>query len=906
MNSQEIEQNVKRIIENFSKENFLYDLLLAYGISKTSITRLKSGDFNLSKVEGEILYKKKIFFKQQPTDKLLSAIENLAKEERIVKHSPRFAVVTDYKNLVAKDLKLGKNLDISIKDLPNHYAFFLPLAGSEVYHSTNDNEADRNAAYKMAQLYDLLITQNPNVYNSKESIHNLNIFLSRLLFCFFAEDTEIFDGDSIFTNTLYQHTNGNGSDTHLFLDRLFDVLNTDKSKRKNVPDHLGKFEYVNGGLFKDPIESPKFNAKARKILTELGDLNWKDINPDIFGSMIQAVVIPEYRSDLGMHYTSVPNIQKLIKPLFLDALYEEFENSKTIPQLRKLINRIAKIKFFDPACGSGNFLIITYKEIRLLEIKILQRIIDLSPTPAMEFTSIQLSQFYGIELDDFAHEMAILSLWLAEHQMNKVFEEMLFDYGKSKPILPLKQAGKIVQGNSARVDWKSVCPIEKDDEVYIIGNPPYLGSFLQSKEQKEDLAITCRGFKSYKDLDYIAIWFIKASAFIQDCNSKFAFVTTNSLCQGEQVGLLWPHIFNKKLEIFFAYKSFKWTNNAKGNAGVYCTIIGVANTSDCTKKLYDENVYTFTKSINPYLTSGSTVIISKRTKPISTIPLMNYGSKIVDNGHLIFTSEEKQNLIRECPKAINFFKKLAGSAEFIRGLERWILYIQDDDLQFAKNIPEVSKRLNLVTEFRKKSTEGSTREMAKYPNRFYYSVHDNSDSIIIPRTSSVRRNYIPMGFLNGDTIVSDAASVIFNAQAWIFGVLTSHFHMTWVKAVGGRLKTDYRYSSQLCYNNFPFPEITLKQKENLNLYVLAILDERAKHPEKTMAQLYDPDKMPKSLKQAHEELDRAVEQCYRLQPFTSDTERLEYLFKLYEEMTKSGTLFEKQKKTRKTTAKKKN
>ena len=469
MNSHEIEHNVKRIIENFSKEDFLYDLLLAYGISKTSITRLKSGDYNLSKVEGEILYKKKVFFKVEKSDKLLSSIESVAKDERILKHSPRFAILTDYKHLVAKDLKLGKNLDISIKDLPSHYAFFLPLAGSEVYHSTNDNEADRNAAYKMAQLYDLLITHNPNVYNSKESIHNLNIFLSRLLFCFFAEDTEIFEGDSIFTNTLYQHTTENGNDTNLFLDRLFDRLNSETTK--GFPAHFTQFPYVNGGLFGGKkIASPVFTAKARKILVELGELNWRDINPDIFGSMIQAVVIPEYRSDLGMHYTSVPNIQKLIKPLFLDALYQEFENCKTIPQLRKLINRITKIKFFDPACGSGNFLIITYKEIRLLEIKILQRIIDLSPTPSMEFTSIQLSQFYGIELDDFAHEMAILSLWLAEHQMNKVFEEILFDYGKSKPILPLKQAGQIVCNNAARIDWKSVCSISKEEEVCLRKN----------------------------------------------------------------------------------------------------------------------------------------------------------------------------------------------------------------------------------------------------------------------------------------------------------------------------------------------------------------------------------------------------------------------------------------------------
>lgn len=630
----------------------------------------------------------------------------------------------------------------------------------------------------------------------------------------------------------------------------------------------------------------------------LGDLNWKEINPDIFGSMIQAVVVAEYRSDLGMHYTSVPNILKLIKPLFLDELYEAFETAKGPAQkLRKLILRISKIKFFDPACGSGNFLIIIYKEIRRLEVEILKEIIELEGDFLFAHTEIRLSQFYGIEIDDFAHEVAILSLWLAEHQMNQYFEHHLEGYTEHQSIIPLKPSGTIVEGNAARIDWKEVCPIAGEDEVYVVGNPPYLGSFLQSKDQKEDLAITCSGFKSYKDLDYIAIWFTKASSYIQGYNSKFAFVTTNSICQGEQVGLLWPHILNKNLEIFFAYKSFKWVNNAKGNAGVYCTIIGVSNISNEQKRLYDKRVFTFTKSINPYLTSGSNVIISKRTKPISAIPLMNYGSKIVDSGHLIFTTEEKQKLIKEYPKSAIFFKKLMGSAEFIRGLERWILYVQDNDLQFAKSIPEINKRLNLVSEFRKKSTEGSTRGMAEFPNRYYYSVHDDSDSIIIPRTSSERRNYIPMGFLNGDTIVSDAASVIFNAKAWIFGVLTSHVHMVWVKAVGGRLKTDYRYSSQLCYNNFPFPDITTKQKETLNLYVYSILDERAKHPEKTMAQLYDPDKMPAGLRKAHQDLDKAVEDIYRLgNPFKSDTERLEFLFKMYEEMVKRDTLFGKRKK----------
>lgn len=904
MNSHEVELNIKLIVENFSKENFIFDLLLSYGISKTSITRLKSGDFNLSKVEGEILYKKKIFFKPQPTDKLLSSIENLAKEERILKHAPRFAVVTDYKNLVAKDLKLGKNLDISIKDLPNHYAFFLPLAGSEVYHSTNDNEADRNAAYKMAQLYDLLITQNPNVYNSKESIHNLNIFLSRLLFCFFAEDTEIFDGDSIFTNTLYQHTNENGSDTHLFLDRLFDRLNTENIK--GFPAHFTQFPYVNGGLFRDKIASPVFTAKARKILVELGELNWRDINPDIFGSMIQAVVIPEYRSDLGMHYTSVPNIQKLIKPLFLDALYEDFENCKTIPQLRKLINRIAKIKFFDPACGSGNFLIITYKEIRLLEIKILQRIIDLNPTPAMEFTSIQLSQFYGIELDDFAHEMAILSLWLAEHQMNKVFEEMLFDYGKSKPILPLKQAGNIVQGNAARVDWKTVCSIGENDEVYIVGNPPYLGARMQNAEQKKELDMVFHSFQNYRDLDYIAIWFFKAKNYIEGLNAKSAFVSTNSICQGQQVALLWPNLISDKIEINFAHLSFKWTNNAKGNAGVTVIILGLRNVSTSPKYLYEGNIKKEVKNINAYLLNAPNVIVYPRNNSISGFPNLPKGNMPYDGGYLIFSEEEKNSMVNQYPQSDKYFKKLFGAEELMNGTNRWCLWIRDNDLDDALKLEFIKNRIESVKKMRLNSNDAGVHKLALTPHKFRETRETNTSSIAIPLTTSENREYIPICVIDSSYIGTNALSILYDAQPWLFGVIHSKMHMVWVDAVGGKLKTDYRYSAKLCYNTFPFPDITLKQKENLNLYVFAILDERAKHPEKTMAQLYDPAKMPKGLKQAHEELDRAVEQCYRLQPFTSDTERLEYLFKLYEEMTKSGTLFEKQNKTKKTTAKKKN
>jgi hypothetical protein len=774
----------------------------------------------------------------------------------------------------------------------------------------------------------LLIEENPSIYNSKEHIHELNIFLSRLLFCFFAEDTEIFKKNSIFTNTLAQHTDENGKDTHTFLDDLFDRLNDENADK--YPDYLAKFPYVNGGLFSKKIDSPLFTTKARKTLIGLGELQWKDINPDIFGSMVQAVVIPEYRSDLGMHYTSVENILKLIKPLFLDVLYEAFENAKTIIQLRTLIKRLSKIKFFDPACGSGNFLIITYKEIRLLEIKILEKIIDLNvgstqsntsnstlgfsydelantKNPAQNnltftqteifFTQIQLSQFYGIEIDDFAHEMAMLSLWLAEHQMNRVFENTLFDFGMSNPILPLKKAGQITQDNATRIDWKTACPITDKDEVYIIGNPPYLGSRNQDKNQKDDMKFVF--LKNYKSLDYIAAWFYKGANYIKGMNAKCAFVSTNSVCQGDQVALTWCRILSDKIEIDFAYQSFKWVNNAKGNAGVTVIILGLRNFSNQPKYLFKDKFKKEAKNINPYLVEASNVVVSGRSKPLSKLPEMRYGNMPNDGGNLILSLKEKQELLDIESFEKKWVKEFLGASEFIRGNQRFCLWIDDEDLNEAKKINKIEKRLNKVEIHRLNSSEKSTREKAKKPNHFYFSSHEKTDSVLIPRHSSENRDYIPLGIFNQETIIADSAMAIYQAQPWLFAIVTSRMHMVWVRNVGGKLKTDYRYSAKLCYNTFPFPNISDKQKANLNLYVFAILDERAKHPSKTLAQLYNPTTMPKGLLQAHQELDTAIEQCYRLQPFKNDTERLEYLFKQYEEMIKKDTLFAKQKKTRK-------
>lgn len=920
MNIAQIEQNLQNLILNYTEENFIFEFLLAYGLPKASITRLQKGNLNLSKVEGEISWKKKVFFK--PTrDKDLHILITQIKQDS--KQDQRFIIVTDYKTLLAIDTKTADTLDIDFADIPKHFDFFLPWAGMEKATHQSENPADVKAAERMAKLFDEIKKDNPD--NSADFIHGLNVFLSRLLFCFFAEDTGIYKLGQ-FTNAIDSHTQMDGSDLSNYLDKLFEVLNTSENKRTNLPEYLNNFPYVNGGLFRKKHQTPIFTRRSRQAVIDAGELNWSAINPDIFGSMIQAVITPEHRGGLGMHYTSVPNIMKVIEPLFLNDLNEEFENGKFEPRkLNKLLERLGKLKIFDPACGSGNFLIIAYKELRLLEIKILMQLqelqkattgfegyqseLDLIPRaqltlaaqyqPAL-FSRIELAQFFGIELDDFAHEIAILSLWLAQHQMNQKFKEV---FGESNPTLPLQAGGNIVHGNATRLDWEVVCPKKENDETYILGNPPYLGSFLQNKEQKQDLAIVCKGFKSYKDLDYIACWFLKAANYSANSNVCFAFVTTNSICQGEQVILLWPFIISKNLEIFFAYKSFKWVNNAKNNAGVYCTIIGIKSKSTEKKKFYNENLLLNVDNINPYLTFGKSIIINKRMKPLSNISVMSYGSKIVDNGHLIFSTEEKNELLSAYPEAELLFKKLAGSAEFIRGLERWCLYISEQTLEFATSISPIAKRLEKVKLFREKSTEFTTREMAKQPHKFYYSLHNDSSSIIIPRTSSERRDYIPMGFLDGKTIVSDAASVVFNAQLWSFSILTSRIHMTWVKAVGGRLKLDYRYSSQLCYNTFPFPKISQAQKEELTQSVFKILEERENHSEKTLAQLYDPNKMPAGLFEAHRLNDLAVERCYRSKPFENDEERLEYLFKLYEKMIAEekikDILFQEEKKAKK-------
>ncbi|MBL1244310.1 MAG: class I SAM-dependent DNA methyltransferase [Sulfurimonas sp.] len=880
----QIETNITKLLKNFTQDTFIFEFLLAYGEPKSTITLLKKGDLNQLESKGEVLLRKKVFFKEAH-EHLHGTIDTLKNDIGKSKQKPRFIIVNDYKTFLAYDTKTADTLDIDFKEIVKHYDFFLPLAGMEKSTHIDENPADVKASNQLAKLYDEILKNNPT--KTHEEVHALNVFLTRLLFCYFAEDSNIFE-DNVFTDSIASHTQVDGSDVGSYLERLFDVFNTDEKDREaNLPEYLKVFPYVNGGLFRDKHPLPEFTTKSRNILIDIGGLDWSEINPDIFGSMIQAVVTPEHRGDMGMHYTSVPNIMKVMQPLFLDELHEEFDKVKTSKKkLQELINRISNLKIFDPACGSGNFLIIAYKELRRLEMKILKAIDDLSPQRSFAFSEIKLTQFYGIELDDFAHEVAILSLWLAEHQMNLEFYKA---FGRTSPSLPLQDGGNIVYGNATRIDWGSVCPKVTGDEIYILGNPPYLGARLQDKTQKEDMKIVFNGIKGYNNLDYIACWFYKGANYIKNTDAKCALVSTNSISQGEQVGILWTHILNKNIEIDFAYKSFKWQNNAKGNAKVIVAIIGLRNISNNSKYLYQSNIKQEVGNINAYLVNSKNIFIKKSSKAISEISKMSFGSMPNDGGNLLLSSMEKTAIVNEYPNAIELFKKFVGSQEFIRGEEKYCLWITDDLVELSNSIPPIKDRIEKCKHHRESSSREATRKLAFTPYQFGEVRHQNTASIIVPRHSSENRDYIPMGFYPSEIniVIADSAQAIYNAELWLFGLVTSKMHMVWMRTLAGKLKNDFRYSATLVYNTYPFPNITDKQKEEIADLVFNILDEREQHSEKTLAQLYDPNKMPQDLKEAHHQLDLAIEKCYRNKPFENDEERLEYLFKLYEEMIKA-------------------
>lgn len=893
--------------EPFATEDIPYMLMGAIGASPTILQRYREGKGTVASFEG-LLVKNILAYRLVRTEEMNAQLEEMKRDRWVVKNRPAILAVSDGDVLKAFDPAVEETYENHLNNLFTDYEFFSPMWGVRKIRNIEENDADVKAAYKMAQIHDEI--RRYNQIGITADTHDLNVFMSRLLFCYFAEDTGIFEKD-LFTNAIHNTTRQDSADLQEFLEGAFSAM--DLQQHQGINSRWAQFPYVNGGLFSKRIQVPRMNGRIRRLILECGALNWAKINPDIFGSMIQAVVSPELRSGLGMHYTSVSNIKKVINPLFLDELYEEyrtiqkkqqeqdglFDQSKEgrkryydscrplMSRCRRLLARMRRMKFFDPACGSGNFLIITYKELRMLEMKLLKLMQLMTQETSMQFVDgsiISISQFYGLEINDFACETAVLSMWLAEHQMNSQFTR---DFGVNIKALPLKSNHNFHCGNACRTDWNKVCPHTADEEVYVMGNPPYLGSKLQSAEQKQEVSMIFEGVNGCKILDYIANWFLLGAEYIKGTRAKYAFVTTNSICQGEQVGVLWPEIFKRDLNIFFAHQSFKWTNNAKYNAGVTCVIVGICNRDEkIRKRLYKDDVYTEVSLINPYLASNNEIIVYKRTQEPQGLPKLCFGCMPYDdrnNKYLRLDEYQRNQLLEDYPEAESLIRTIYGSDEFIKGKTAYCLWIDDDQLDFANSIPPIKKRIDANRNFRLYES-GDGQELADRPHQFREHPEDRK-KIIIPRVSSENREYIPMGYLGEKDIVSDSAFAIYDAPEWLFGILTSAMHMAWVRAIGGRLETRYRYSAGLCYNPFPFPKLTEAKKQEIEDAAWEVLGAREAHYGKTLAELYDPETMPADLREAHRQLDLVVDSCYRERPFADENERLECLLKLYEKMT---------------------
>ena len=856
-------------------DDFLAAFLSAYGFANTTIKKTIA---NGPDSEGRYAIRQKLLYMPLPAGNNVEKAYLDALEAAT--HKERFIAVTDYERLMAKDMLSDKGIDIPFDELPDSYEFFLPWCGRETIEQIVENPADVKAATQMGHLFESIKKDNEN--NAELTEEALNIFLTRLLFCLFADDTHIFT-ESQFRNALQLHTSEDGSSVQSFLEGLFDVLDIPVDQRGDIKDYYEAFPYVNGGLFQKHYPIPRFSKTSRRKLLECCASDWSAINPDIFGSMFQTVISEEQRRTLGQHYTSVSNIMKVLNPLFLDDLRSELDEIDALPsgkwkerKVKDYREKIARIKVFDPACGSGNFLITAYKELCHLDMRAISMIDELP------FVGIHLNNFYGIEIDDFPCEIARLSLWLAQHQINM---ECYEKYNNANPTLPLTASGHIVCGNALRLDWNEVCPAG-DEPVYICGNPPYAGGYLLDDVQRADKEEVLKVVPNNGFQDYISCWFLLGAKYIKHISeARLAFVTTNSITQGMQV-TLWPVIFSHGVEIAFAYDSFKWKNNASHNAGVTVTIIGLQKKQDGVKFLYSEDQRRLMKSIGPYLVPDSMDIVTPKSSPISaSVPEMNYGTKFVDGGNLIFSVKEADDFIANHPESKPLFKKLIGSEEFIKGKERRCLWIDDDQLSLAMSFSEIATRVEAVRTMRLKSSDKAAKKMAERPWQTREHPDISKSCIIVPRVSSERREYIPMGYLPADTVITDRCFAVYDAPLWLLAVLESHIHMVWMATTCGRLETRFNYSNTLCYNTFPFPNLSDSQKKTLEDSALSIIEARENHYENTMAQLYDPDKMPDDLRAAHESNDLLVDTLYRRSGFDNDSERLQELFRRYKEAT---------------------
>ncbi len=922
MNAVEIEEAVSALVaEPFDAAEFGFQFITAFGAKKTTVDRLRRGDSNQSDVGG-VLQRNNIHIAVAPAGEVGTTLAALRASPKTASTKAKFILATDGDTVEAEDLVSGDVIAGPYVDLPRHFATFLPLAGISTVKEIKNNPIDVKATGRLNRLYVELLKDNPD-WATEAKRPQLNQFMAQLIFCFFAEDTDIFPGNHKFTPTVERMTSGQADDTQAVIAELFRAMGTRPEHRAagKFPTWADGFPYVNGGyLFNGENEAPYFGRTARAYLLRAGELDWKEINPDIFGSMIQAVADDGERGELGMHYTSVPNILKVLNPLFLDSLRDQLEAAADSKQrLRTLRKRLATIRVFDPACGSGNFLVIAYKEMRRIEATIVERLGGEKNLKLDERRSvIPLDNFYGIEIKGFAAEIARLALLIAEFQADCLY---LSQQEARAMVLPLHKTGQIMVGNALRLNWLEVCPpvlamtgaendlggptgrLALDDnglgdgigtETYICGNPPYVGDKFQTEGQKADLALVAAGMKNAKAVDYIAAWFWKASKYIR-AGGSFAFVSTNSVCQGVQVPIIWPPIFRAGQEISFAYQGFYWSNSASKNANVICVIVGVSSDRPRQRLLFSDGQLKIASNINAYLIDGPQVIVEKHSEAISELPAMFAGNIPRDQGNLMISPEQRLALLSEFPIAVELIRKIEGSYEFINGVQRYCLWITDAQSDLARSIPAIQARLQKISEYRAAGSERGKLGL-ETPYKFERTITASYTQMIVPRVSSERRPYLPIGLLSPDVIISDAAQAIYDGPIYTLAVIASKMHAAWVGVTAGRMKSDYRYSSGVCYNSFPIPKLTQQNRAELTRTAESILLAREAHFPATIADLYDPETMPDDLRRAHDENDEVLERIYIGRRFRNDTERLEKLFDLYTKMTADAPKAKKGKK----------
>jgi hypothetical protein len=917
MNAVEIEEAVSNLAEApFDRSEFPYAFLQAFGNNDAAIRKLKSGDTNKSDLPGGVLQRNKnnIHLLACPPGEVASAMAALRASAATTRHKARFICATDGQTIQAERFEDGEPLACDFRDLPNRFAYFLSLAGISTVKRIDENAFDIRATGRLNKLYIELLKENPD-WDTAARRQDLNHFFARLIFCFFAEDTNIFPETQLFTRTVEQMTVRDGSNTHEVLSKLFESMNTPREARaeaRHLPATALKFPYVNGNLFSGSTDTPRFNQAARNYLLFVGNLDWKRINPDIFGSMIQAVADDEERGALGMHYTSVPNILKVLNPLFLDDLRAKLAEAGDSPlKLLNLRKRLARIRVFDPACGSGNFLVIAYKEMRQIEAEINERRCEKGRK-----SEIPISNFRGIELRSFPAEIARLALIIAEFQCDVLYRGELF---ACQDFLPLDAANWITCANALLIDWQTICPptgkgvkLTGDDlfntpmdqaeidfeneggETFICGNPPYKGSNWRTREQTEDLGrVLSSKTKSWKALDYVSAWVLKAAEYSTCSPSSSAFVTTNSICQGLQASILWPLIFACGQRIAFAHRSFKWSNLASHNAGVSVVVVGLATNFRGQPRLYEpEGDGTISlrsaAEINAYLLNGKNVFVDGAKSPIGFDARITDGSGALDGGHLILDAGDRRLLLDEtsgCCSAL--VRTYLGSGEFIKGTLRWCLWIDDRSLERALSYPEIKRRVEAVRQFRANAGTRA-RTAVDRAHKFAWINKESGRQILIPTVFSERRNYITAGYVDDSVIINNAASIVQDADLHVFAVISSSLHIAWVRAIAGRLEDRLRYTSATCYNTFPIPTLTDENKADLTRCAADILLAREAHFPATIADMYDPERMDAEfpdLRAAHDRNDETLERIYIGRRFRNDTERLEKLFELYTQMT---------------------